>query len=75
MNPIIKLIFGLVGVLFMGAGGYALFEGLYLLSYNGGRWIGDYAFSNWGFAAFLLTGFGLWLIVMSGKLETKQTPS
>jgi hypothetical protein len=75
MNPLIKLILGFVGVLFFGAGGYFLFEGLYLLSYNEGRWIGDFAFSNWGFGAFSLMGLGLWFIVMSGKLETKQPPS
>ena len=75
MYSIIKLILGFVGVLFVGAGGYFLFEGLYLLSYNEGRWNGDYLFSNWGFGAFSLIGLGLWFIVMSGKLETKQTPS
>jgi hypothetical protein len=75
MNSLTKLIIGFVGVLFFGAGGYVLFEGLFQLSYNQGRWIGDYAFSGWGFGAFLLIGFGFWLIVMSGQLETKQPPS
>jgi len=32
-------------------------------------WVGDYAFSGWGFGAFLFIGLGLWFIVMSGKLE------
>ena len=75
MNPIIKIITGLVGVSFFGAGGWVLFDGLYNLSYNGGRWNGDNAFSGWGLGSFLLIGFGLWLIVLSGKWETKQRPS
>ena len=57
MNPIIKLIIGFVGVLFFGAGGYFLFEGLFQLSANQGRWVGDYAFSGWGFGAFFIHRF------------------
>jgi hypothetical protein len=73
MNPIIKIISGLIGVLLLGGGGYFLFEGLYLLSYNGGVWNGDYIFSGWGFLAFSLIGLGLWLIIISGRAETKPT--
>jgi hypothetical protein len=75
MNRVIKLILGFIGVLSFGAGGAVLFEGLYKLSFNDGKWIGDYAFSNWGFSALLLIGLGLWLIVLCGKLETNQKPS
>jgi hypothetical protein len=57
--------------MFFGAGGALLFNGLYRLSYNGGVWIGDNAFYGWGLGAFLLIGFGIRLIVLSTKFETK----
>ena len=70
----LKIIAGSIGVILLGLSGYFLFEGLYLLSFNQGRWIGDYAFSIWGFAAFLLAGTGLWLILLSRNLKNPLRP-
>jgi hypothetical protein len=69
MHQILKIIFGSIGVILFGMGGYVLFEGLYLLRFWGGTWQGDYAFAGWGLGAFLLLGFGLWLILLNRNLK------
>jgi hypothetical protein len=72
------LILGFVGVIFFGAGGAVIANGLYSLQ-KSGLLINPSTDANlgyvWGFWGFLLIGVGFWFIVMSGKLETKQTPS
>ena len=85
MNPLIKLIVSFLGVISMGAGGSVISNGLYNLQKSGeiiSAWYdGTTSWSvsalryEWGFLGFFLVGLGLWLIVVIGKWETKQTPS
>ena len=73
VNPAV----GILGAWVLAIGGALLFEGLGSLSQ-------DYAETNYGlssftiffgFTSFLFIGIGLWLIVQSGRIETKQNPS
>jgi hypothetical protein len=73
---------GLLGAFVLAIGGGILFEALFdLLQVNSGRYgspsMGSPSFGSdaMGFTGFLFLGIGLWLIVQSGKSETKQTPS
>ena len=73
---------GMVGVFVLAIGGAISFEGLYtLLEAYSGRYgtpsFGSVSFGAdfIGFFGFLFIGFGLYLIVHSGKIETKQNPS
>jgi hypothetical protein len=68
---------GVVGVFVLAIGGAILFEALYsLLEVYSGRYgtssIGVPPFDILGFIGFLFVGFGLLLIVQSGKPEMKE---
>lgn len=77
-----KLDVGLLGAFVLAIGGAILFEALYVLLQT---YSGQYGSPNmgspslpsdaFGFIGFLFVGIGLWLIVQSGKPETKKTPS
>ena len=68
--------FGLVGAFFLAIGGALLFKGLGSLSQDYAEGYGLSNFSVFfGFISFLFIGIGLWLIVQSGRIDTKQTPS
>ena len=69
---------GLGGAFLLGVGGTILFYSLYVLLWDGFH---D-NLSNpllvilfLSFLGFLIFGIGLWLIVQSGKPDSKQTPS
>jgi hypothetical protein len=71
---------GLGGAFLFAVGGTILFAMLYVLNvllpnyqYQTSGSIIAYIFIS--FIGFLMLGFGLWLIVEDGKVETKQTPS
>jgi len=66
-----------LGAFVLAIGGGLLFEALYdLLQVYSGRY-GSPSFGSdaISFIGFLFIGIGLWLVVQSGKSETKQTPS
>ena len=65
-----------MGVFLLAFGGAVLFEALnsLLQVYSGrvGTYIGVPPYDIGGFLSFLFVGFGLWLIVQSGKPEMKE---
>ena len=64
----------IVGIFLFSLGGFILFDGLWYLFRSDA-----YYYQNWilagGFFGFMFIGLGLWLIVQSGKTETKQNPT
>jgi uncharacterized membrane protein YqgA involved in biofilm formation len=64
---------GLFGAFVLALGGAILYEGLYVLfSLNTNPQTSPSTVSAFcGFTGFLLIGIGLWVIVLSGKSETK----
>ena len=74
-----KLKLGLLGVVFLAIGGATLSLDLTNImlgvGYNLGRDTAMIQSAILGFVGFLLFGLGLWVIVLSGKTDTKQTPS
>ena len=73
MHPVI----GLIGAILLTIGGYSSFYALYSLEsyFKGGGSQYNLGFFQSSFVGCLFFAFGLWLIVLSGKPETKQTPS
>ncbi len=70
-----KAIFGLLGVFFFTIGGALLFYQISTVLAGNTFYIESFsAFMGYG-VSFLLLGLGLWVIVLSGKPETKQNPS
>jgi hypothetical protein len=65
---------GLMGVILFTVGGAILFSGLGDLFYNG-DYTSPVGFVMIGLLGFFFIGLGLWVIVLSGKPETKQNPS
>jgi divalent metal cation (Fe/Co/Zn/Cd) transporter len=66
---------GVVGVFVLAFGGTILFEALNNLLHSaeyGTSSIGVPPYDILGFIGFLFVGFGLWLIVQSGKSEMKE---
>jgi hypothetical protein len=71
---------GLGGAFLLAVGGTILFAMLYVLNvllpnynYQTSASIGGYI--GFSFLGFFILGLGLWLIALSVKSETKQTPS
>ena len=61
---------GLTGILLLAVGGFFLIQVFYGIVRGS---FGEYSLMNFiGFLSFLTLGFGLYLIVQSGKPETKQ---
>ena len=89
MNPIIKLVVALIGVVSIGLGGLVISNGLWGLQKSGEivtNWASGtpWAFTlnalryEWGFFGFFLVGLGFWLIVVMGKIDfekIKQPPT
>lgn len=69
---------GLLGAFLLAIGGAIGFEALDTLFFEQATGFfgpSSHASDFLGFIAFLSIGVGLWLIVLSGKPETKQNPS
>jgi hypothetical protein len=70
-----KAIFGLLGVFFFTIGGALLFYQLSTVLAGNIFYIESFsAFVGYGVSSLLL-GLGLWVIVLCGKPDTKQTPT
>ncbi len=74
---IMHLMVGLFGAILLTIGGFSSFYALYSLEsyFSGGGSQYSTGFFQSSFVGCLFFAFGLWLIILSGKSETKQTPS
>jgi hypothetical protein len=70
-----KALYGLLGVIFFAIGGASLFYQLSIVLGRNTYFTGAFdSFLGYGIG-FFLVGLGLWVIVLSGKPDTKQTSS